>query len=309
MLQVTDLFHKLVAKLTTWLEQLVIMLPNLGLALLILALGALASNVMKGVVYRVLISITHNVTISQLLSTLTRVLALLVTTFFALGILNLDKTVTSLLAGVGVVGLALGFAFQDIAANFMAGFIMAVSQPFNVGDLVEVAGQRGRIKYIALRASEIETLDGLSILVPNKEIFQNPIINFTLTPQRRLDVSVGTAYGDDMKRVRQVVLEAVRDVPERDVAREPELFFESFGDSSINFTVRVWLCRSDELSYFHARSEAMIAIKSALDAAHLTIPFPIRTLDFGADVVGGRPLDKTTISLAALRAARPSSGD
>lgn len=234
---------------------------------------------------------------------------LLVSTFFALGVMNLDKTVTSLLAGVGVVGLALGFAFQDIAANFMSGFIMAVSRPFKVGDLVEVAGQRGRIKSIALRASAIETLDGLSILVPNKEIFQNPIINFTLTPQRRLELSVGTAYGDDMKRDRQVVLDAVKDVPARDLSRAPELFFESFGDSSINFTVRVWLCQSDEISYLNARSEAMIAIKAALDAAHLTIPFPIRTLDFGADVVGGRPLDRTTISLAAPRVAHRPSGD
>lgn len=222
---------------------------------------------------------------------------LLVAVFFALGLLNLDKTVTSLLAGVGVVGLALGFAFQDIAANFMSGFIMALSGPFNVGDLVELSGHRGRVKSIALRATELETLQGLSILIPNKEVFQNSIINYTNTPNRRLDITAGTAYGDDMLRVRDVVIRAVQAVPGRDGKRDVELFFDQFADSSINFQVRIWLEKSDEPSYLHARSEALISIKSALDAAGLTIPFPIRTLDFGANVVGGVSLGQTDLRL------------
>lgn len=306
MIQLTDLAEKLAAKLAGWVEALVVMLPNLGLALVLLVTVVLLSNVLRRVVHDVVLRITHNEPISQLLSTLARVLAIMVALFLCLGLLNLDKAVTSLLAGVGVVGLALGFAFQDIAANFMAGFIMAVAQPFDVGDLVQVAGQRGKIKTIALRASEIETLDGLSILVPNKDIFQSPIVNYTHTPQRRLDLSMGTAYGDDMRRVRDVVLQAVDGVPERDLERKPELFFESFGDSSINFSVRVWLTRADERSYLHARSEAMIAIKGALDAANLSIPFPIRTLDFGAEAVGGTGLGRTRL---AQRLETESSGN
>ena len=308
MLQVNALIEKLVEKLSGWVEALVILLPNIGLALLLLVAVALLSNLLRRFIHRVLLRVTRNEPISQLVSTLARLLAILVAGFLALGLLNLDKTVTSLLAGVGVIGLALGFAFQDIAANFMSGFIMVVEQPFDVGDLVEVAGHRGRIKTIALRATEVETLDGLSILVPNKEIFQNPIINYTHTPQRRLDFVMGTAYGDDMRRVREVVLNAVLGVPARDTGRSPELFFESFADSSINFCVRIWLKQSDELSYLNARSEAMIAIKAALDGAQLTIPFPIRTLDFGADVVGGQGLERTGVVLRSVTAPK-RSGD
>lgn len=100
-----------------------------------------------------------------------------------------------------------------------------------------------------------------------------------------------------MPKVRETVLQAVQDVPDRQLDREPELFFDGFGDSSINFTVRIWLCKSDQRSLLNARSEAMIAIKAALDNAGLTIPFPIRTLDFGAGVVGGETWSKRPLRI------------
>ena len=199
MLDVTDMVHKLSEKLVRGVEELVVLLPNLVGAGIIVALALYFARGTQRVVNRLVLRVTGNVHISQILGTAARVALVLLGFFTALSLLKLDKTVTSLLAGVGVVGLALGFAFQDIAANFMAGFIMALNQPFAVGDLVEVGGHRGRIRHVAFRASELETLDGLSILLPNKEIFQRAIINYTQTPERRVDVTLGTAYGDDME--------------------------------------------------------------------------------------------------------------
>jgi small conductance mechanosensitive channel len=291
MLEFTKLLDKLVASLSAWVEGFVVLLPNIALATLVVILAAFGARAAQNVVLGLLLRLTNNRPISKLLATAARVGVIAVALFFALGLLKLDKTVTSLLAGVGVVGLALGFAFQDIAANFMSGFLMAVHGPFDEGDLVEVAGHRGKIKHIALRASEIETLDGLSVLVPNRQIFQNPIVNYTSTPSRRLDLNLGASYGDDMERVRAVILGAVQEVPARNREREVELFFEEFGDSAIKLSVRIWLERSDELSYKHARSEAMIAIKRALDRERLKIPFPVRTLDFGANEVGGHSFE------------------
>jgi small conductance mechanosensitive channel len=97
-----------------------------------------------------------------------------------------------------------------------------------------------------------------------------------------MELTVGTAYSDDMEKVRSVVLEAVKDCPARDPDREIELFFIAFADSSINFQLRVWLDDSSQTAYEHARSQAMIDIKKAFDSHGITIPFPIRTLDFGA---------------------------
>lgn len=295
----SDVWSKLTTKLTGWFEALVVMLPDLALSLLaVLAAAWLARWVGRGV-RGALLRVSGNRPVSELLGTVARIATTLVGLFIALEILDLEKTVTSLLAGVGVVGLALGFAFQDIAANFMSGFIMAMRRPFDVDDLVEVSGRVGRILTIELRATEIETLDGLAVVVPNKEVFQNPIVNYTKTPFRRLELSAGTAYADDMTRVRDVVSEAVRDVPHRDQNREVDVFFESFGDSSINFLVHIWLDSSDQRSWLRARSEAMIAMKKAFDREGITIPFPIRTLDFGAKVVGGERLDAMDLRVVA----------
>ncbi|HMJ16385.1 MAG TPA: hypothetical protein VK524_33455, partial [Polyangiaceae bacterium] len=151
--------------------------------------------------------------------------------------------------------------------------------------------------------SELETLDGLSVLLPNKEIFQKAIINYTMTPSRRMDFKMGMAYCHDMEAVRRVVIEAVQDVPARDRARDVELFFDEFAESSIDFSVRIWLEQSDDRTLRNARSEAMIAIKSAFDRENLTIPFPIRTLDFDADKVGGKNFSQS--SPRAPRSAQP----
>lgn len=298
-----DLIDRLASKLLGWLETAVVMLPNFALSVVIVTSAVFVAKWVQKAVRGILHRTTRNESISDLIGAVARATILVVAIFVALGLLQLDKTVTSLLAGVGVVGLALGFAFQDIAANFMAGFMMALRRPFDVGDQVEIGGHLGKILRIELRATELETLDGLNVLIPNKEVFQNAIVNYTQTPRRRLDFAVGTAYGDDMEKVRAVILEAIAGIPYRDPKNDPEVFFDAFGDSSINCTVRVWLTASKQREYLHARSEALIAIKKAFDRERITIPFPIRTLDFGADVVGGEKLDAMK-----LRFASPGEG-
>jgi small conductance mechanosensitive channel len=297
---IASLVEKLVEKLATWLQDFVVMLPNLVLAAAIVAVSIVASRWALTLVERMLKRLTGNEPVSKLLAALSRIALLAVASLGALDLLHLDKTVTSVLAGVGVLGLALGFAFQDIAANFMSGFIMTLYRPFEVSDMVEIADKKCKIVRVALRATEVETLDGLTILVPNKAIFQNPIINYTRTRCRRMDLSMGASYGDDMEKVRSTVLAAVRDVPKRDPGREPEVFFDSFGESSINFQLRIWLLESTQPVYMAARSEAMIAIKKAFDREGITIPFPIRTLDFGAGGVGGERLDAMKLEWGGL---------
>lgn len=292
-----SLYDRLSAKLEGWFQELVVMLPNLAVAILAVLAFGLAARWVGKAVRATLLRVSGNEPISDLCGSLARLATVAVGVFAALSMLQLDRTLTSLLAGVGVVGLALGFAFQDIAANFMSGLIMALKRPFNVGDLIEIEGRKATVQRIELRATLVQTLDGLSILVPNKEIFQNAIINYTRTKSRRMDLSVGTAYCDDLEKVREVTMAAVRELEGRDLTRDVELFFEAFGDSSINFTLRVWLAESDEISYLNARSEAMIAIKKAYDREGITIPFPIRTLDFGAKVVGGERIDEMALQL------------
>ncbi len=288
--KITDLLEGVVDKLVGWVQTLVVMLPNIVVATLVIAIAWIVSKWIAKTVPRVLFRVTRNRPISNLMGTVARLAVSLIGIFFALGLLNLDKTVTSLIAGVGVVGLALGFAFQDIAANFMSGLMMALNRPFRPEDQVEVAGQLGRVKAVELRATTIETLDGLELLVPNKEIFQNAIINYTSTPKRRLEISVGTAYSDDMAEVERVVIDALDGLETRDTSKDIEVLFDEFGSSSINLSALVWLSKSDQMTYRKARSDGMMRIKRAFDEAGISIPFPIRTLDFGAGEVGGVPI-------------------
>jgi small conductance mechanosensitive channel len=184
--------------------------------------------------------------------------------------------------------LALGFAFQDLAVNFIAGVFMAVRKSFRIGDIIESNGFMGKVTEISLRSTKVLTFQGQKIVIPNRLIFENPLSNYS-TGQRRIDLGVGVSYGDDLQKVEDVTLQAVKNLSIHDVNRPVDLYYEGFGDSSINFIIRFWVEFKQQPDFLKARSEAIKAIKAAYDAEDITIPFPIRTLDFG--IKGGEKLD------------------
>jgi small conductance mechanosensitive channel len=202
----------------------------------------------------------------------------------ALSVLNLEKTVTSLLAGVGIIGLALGFAFQDLAANLMSGFMIAANEPLASGDLIENSGHLGFVESVTLRFTMLRTFQGQLVRIPNRMIFENPLVNYTKTGERRVDVEVGVAYGEDLDEVERVAVQAVETIEERNTRKPVDFYYRQFGSSSIDFSIRFWI-DVDKHDYFGAHSAAIRRIKKAFDDNDITIPFPIRTLDFSE--VGG----------------------
>lgn len=279
----------LIDKLQGWLAALILLLPNFVVAVVVVTAAALVARVLRRVVHGVLARTSSYTTVNNLLATLVYVGVLAVGVFVALGILGLDKAVTSLLAGVGIVGLALGFAFQDLASNFIAGVLLSIRRPFVEGDLVEADGHFGVVKEINLRSTRVRTLQGQMVIVPNSAVFTNAVTNYS-TGERRVDLQCGVAYGDDLEAAREAVLGALGRLDGIRAAPEPDFYYESFGDSSIDFVVRFWVDFAKQTDFLRARSEAVIAVKKALDEGGFTIPFPIRTLDFG--VVGGERLDE-----------------
>jgi small conductance mechanosensitive channel len=208
----------------------------------------------------------------------------------ALGVLNLDKALASVLAGAGVVGLALGFAFQDLAANIISGVGLAVNRelPFKIDDIVETNGIFGTVREINLRTSLLTTLDGKQVVIPNKQIYQDKVTNWSTNAQLRVDVPCGVSYGDDLDQVEEIARRALEAVGVRDTSRDVEIYFEEFGSSSVNFIGRFWIRYERHADYLKARSEAVRRIRRAFDEHGITIPFPIRTLDFG--IHGGKQL-------------------
>lgn len=291
--QITDAVNLITKKLQSWLEQFITLLPNLVIAILVAVLFVIVAKVIRNLAGRLLGRISHNRAVNNLLVTVIYVMVLTIGVFIALSIVRLDDVVTSLLAGVGIVGLALGFAFQDIAANFISGVLIAVGQPFKVGDIIKSGDNFGTVSDINLRTTTVRTFQGIEVLIPNKNLFQEVVENYTNTKDRRVDLTVGVSYGDDLEKVKELTLDTIRGLKSIDRPHEATLFFTEFGDSSINFSVRFWAKSSRQPDFLQAQSDAIMAIKRVFDENDITIPFPIRTLDFG--IKGGEKLSEMTL--------------
>jgi small conductance mechanosensitive channel len=292
-------WNLLTRKLTGWGRAFILQLPNLAVAVCVVVAFWLLARLVRNLAMRFLRRISHSEQVNQLVSTAFYVALIATGAFVALGILGLQKTVASLLAGAGILGLALGFAFQDIAANFMAGIYLSVEHPFRRGHLIKTKDWFGVVQEVSLRWTEILTPQGQLVLIPNKQVFENPIMNYTIRGQRRVDLTVGVSYGDDLEQVRQVALAAVEDIPARVKDRKAELFYDELADSSITFSLRFWIDAKSQADYLRARSEAIERLKRAFDDHGITIPFPIRTLDFG--VKGGETLGEMLQEVGAKR--------
>lgn len=283
--QFNEAIGKLYDKLEGWFDQIILMLPNLIIASIVFGLTILAARWLKTKVNRVIRRITDNPTISSVASSVTTALVVLLGIFIVLKILGLSDFLAGLLASAGVVGLAVGLALQDPLINLFSGVIMSVRQLYNLGDLVETNGYFGNIQKISLRSTIIRGKDGKEIVIPNKDVIQTPLANYSVSGERRIDVDCGVSYGDDLEQVRDLVIKTIKGLEECNENKSVDFFYTEFGDSSINFTTRFWLMETEQKPYLMAKSAAIIAIKKALDSNDIAIPFPIRTLDFG--VKGG----------------------
>lgn len=275
-------------KVENWVTAFFDMLPNFVVALFVLILFYTLGKIVRKMTGNLLARVTNNKTITNLLETIIGISIVGVGLFIALSVLQLDGAVTSLLAGAGIIGLALGFAFQDIASNFISGVILSIRHPFGIGDIIETNGFYGTVENLNLRNTIMKTTNGQIVYIPNKAVFENPLQNYTTTALRRIDLSCGISYGDDLEKVKDVALKAVDNVKNVLSDKGIEFYYDEFGDSSINFKIRFWVRFETNPDFWHARSEAIIAITKAFDQHDIMIPFPIRTLDFG--IRGGEKL-------------------
>jgi small conductance mechanosensitive channel len=294
-INLNEAIDKVVAKLDSWVDLLISMLPNIAVSILLLIFFVVLAKTGTRIFKKVFSRASHNKTVEDLFSSIIYYSILGIGIFIILGILQLDKAVTSLLAGVGVIGLALGFAFQDITANFISGIILAFRKPFRMGDVVVVKDIMGVVHRTTLRVTVIRTFQGQDVYIPNKDVLQNPIYNYSVLGKRRIDLAVGISYGEDLEKVESLVRQIVGNM--EGVIDKDNLIFDyyEFGDSSINFNIRFWIDFPGQPGFLALRNQAIIEIKKAFDQHDITIPFPIRTLDFG--IKGGEKLSEMKLSL------------
>ncbi|RZK80317.1 MAG: mechanosensitive ion channel [Pedobacter sp.] len=280
-MEINNWYQLILGKLALWLKELIRLLPNIALATIILVLGFMLAKTIRNFFKKLLKRFIHNEALDNLIGSLIYVFFIGIVVFTALSVLKLDKAVTSILAGAGILGLALAFAFQDIAANFMSGIFLSVRRPLHVGDIVKIKDYMGKVEEINMRDTVIRTYQGQMVIIPNKEVFQNPIENYSLLGKRRIDLTAGVSYGDDLEKVLQVTIAAVKEIEGLSTEDEVTMFYTDFGDSSINYVIRFWISTLASADFLDIRSQAIMKIKKAYEQNDIMIPFPIRTLDFG----------------------------
>ena len=190
-------------------------------------------------------------------------------------------TVGQLFSILGVGSVAIGFAFRDILQNFLAGILLLLNQPFRIGDQIIMKDLEGTVEDIQTRATFLRTYDGRRVVVPNSDLFTNTVTVNTAFETRRLEHVIGVSYDDDIEQAIAVLEAVMRHAPSVLDAPEPDAFVVNFSDSSVDIQMFWWISSPYQKDVIFSRGEVLRQARQALDEAGITIPFPIRTLDFG----------------------------
>ena len=202
-----------------------------------------------------------------------------------LGILGkFGINVTSFTAILAASGFAIGMALQGALGNFAAGVMLLVFRPFKVDDFIRVAGSEGIVNEIDLFTTRLNTLDNRHLILPNGEVFGSTIENLTHNKVRRVDVAVGVAYDADLRQTRQVLESAIHVIPGAAPAPPAQVVLVDLGGSSVNWEVRVW---TRPENYLDVKQHVTAAVKEALDAAQIGIPFPQMELHVARAAIDG----------------------
>ena len=287
--KIDEIYKLLSEKLEGWIEGGITLLPNIAVAFIIAILFGVLAKVIGNVSGKIMRRTFESRQIAGLLTSIIKFIIIVAGIFIALDFVGLKGTVTSLLAGAGIVGLAIGFAFQDMTENFIAGIAMGIRKPFEIGDVIEAEGVFGNVREINLRNTLVETFYGQLEVIPNKILFRNILTNYSYLGHRRIEVPVGISYADDIEQAAKCITDAMNEKDYVIKKDETAVYAESFGDSSINLLLWFWIRYPGTPSFMEVRHDAVTTVKNVLDENDILIPFPIRTLDFNAK--GGDKLD------------------
>jgi len=265
--------------LLSFLEQLVldflVLLPQLIAALVVFAVGLYLASIIRRVVRRRLERRTENPQPIFLISQITYWCIVILVTAISLQMVGFN--LTAFLAGLGIAGFTLGFALQDVSKNFIAGLLLLVQQPFNVDETIGVGDYIGKVVTIDLRATQLRTPDGRLVLIPNGDVFINPITNYSQAKFRRIEINTGVAYESEPEKVRQTALQAISVVPGLQSDPSPEVRLQNFGSSTLDLIVYYWIDTS-QTNVTAAKDVGLEAIKHAFEQAKIDMPFPVQTV-------------------------------
>ncbi|WP_178988460.1 mechanosensitive ion channel family protein [Winogradskyella schleiferi] len=279
--QFNTALENLVDKLIGWFNAIIAMIPNLVLAILVMVAAYFSAKYVSKFVRNLVDKRVEQDSIKRAIARVSAVVVVVLGLFIALGVLNLGKALTSLLAGAGVVGLAIGLALQGTLANTFAGLLLSFRKKIQIGHWVETTGFSGEVMDINLKDFTLKEADNNIVVIPNKTILDNPLKNYSLTTRMRIFLECGVGYESDLEKVERLTKETIaKTFDQVESADDVEFYYTEFGGSSINYLCRFWIDAESMLEKLRAKTKAIIEIKKAYDKEDINIPFPIRTLQF-----------------------------
>jgi len=255
------------------------MLPTIGVGLVVVAIFYWASRWVRAAVERLGARAGLSRSAIVVLRRFARWATMTFGMLLALTIVVPSFTAVELIQLLGISGVAIGFAFQNILQNFLAGILLLLNEPFTIGDQIEVSGFEGTVTEIQTRATTLRTYDGRAVVIPNAELFTGSVTVNTAYDTRRSEHIVGIGYGDDISQAMALILQAIRGVEGVCDEPAPDVLVHSLGDFSVNLQARWWTAsrRGDVLG---VRSQVIAAIKSKLLENGIDLPFPTQQVLF-----------------------------
>jgi small conductance mechanosensitive channel len=255
------------AQLTAWA---LVVVPSFLGAIVVLILGWWFAGWAERAVRRMLErQVGVEVTLRGVISSIVRYAILVMVLVAVLGQLGVQTT--SILAALGAIGLAIGLALQGTLSNIAAGMMLLWLRPFRVGDSIDTGAVAGTVQELGLFASQLHTWDGVYLFVPNSQLWNVRIVNYSRLPTRLVDLKFGIGYGDDVEKGRQTLLHLAASDSRVLADPPPQFFVEQLGDSAVILCLRAWAANAE---YWNVRRDLTERGKLALEAAGLTLPFP-----------------------------------
>lgn len=246
------------------------------LLLIVVGIFVVESLIRKWLVVRVLKRTRLQESLQYAIGRIAGYVFIVIAIFVAVQTAGID--LSSLAIFAGAVGLGVGFGLQNLVSNLISGVIILAERPIGIGDRIEVAGVGGIVRAVNIRSTTVVTNDNISIIVPNQDLIANAVTNWSHgDPKVRIRLPVGIAYGSDVPKFRDAMLEVVKTCPGVLEDPAPDVFFDGFGDSSLDFEVVVWT-REMTTRPHRFRSNIFFAIEAKLREVKIEIPFPQRDL-------------------------------
>lgn len=253
------------------MDYAMIYLPKLAVALVILIIGLILIKVLLGGMKKMFKIKNFDTTLQSFLLSFTGILLKIILGITVISTMGVQMT--TFVALLGAAGLAIGMALSGTLQNFAGGVMLLIFRHYKVGDWVEMQGYSGTVKEIQIFNTILKTPDNKTIIIPNSPISTDSLVNYSTEPKRRVDFTLGIGYDDDIDQAKKVILDVIK-ADER-VHKDPEPFIAvaELADSSVNFTLRVWVESGD---YWGVYWDNLEAFKKALDANGISIPYPQR---------------------------------